>query len=106
MNSLLQSLYCTRYFRKVCYRVICNGNGIAKQRRRPSTKFPRKTITQRRVYHWHCSAFSTICRRRINLSVSHVSKFTPLASVLKFITRYYGIDEVVWVEVTRFLPTT
>ncbi len=47
---------------------------IAKQEYRPCTKFPRKTNTQRKAYHWHCSAFSIICRRQTNPSVSEPSK--------------------------------
>lgn len=72
MNSLLQSLFCTRYFRKVCSRSSCPAipRIVANIGDRLYIKYRRKMSILLKAFHWHFNAYSTTYKRRINQSVS------------------------------------
>jgi hypothetical protein len=75
MNSLLQSLYCTNYFRKVskkCAFICVMFSDIpltfpplhdCLDSSRLSTRYPPNPTNQRRAYLWLCSVYFISCRR-------------------------------------------
>lgn len=69
MNSLLQSLFCARYFRKV-HRTICLWFGRL-DLFRLYTNYPPNALTQQKAYPWPCNVYSTTSRLQISLLVSH-----------------------------------
>lgn len=58
MNSLLQSLFCTNYFRKVSVVLWMDSNTAHKFR--PSIKYPPTVTSHPKVLRSPCSVFSTI----------------------------------------------
>lgn len=70
MNSLLQSLYCTHYFRRVSNAQVLQKEIIDFCPFRLYIKFRPKTIFRPKAWLWPCNVSSTICRLQINQSVS------------------------------------
>lgn len=103
MNSLLQSLFCTRYFRKVCMAsgVPCWANINI----RLCIKYQLKTSTPLKACHSLCNAYSIIYKHLINLSVCMTYMTALIVPKLKS-ARNYGTDEIVWVEVVWLWSTT
>jgi hypothetical protein len=66
MNSLLQSLFCTRYFRKVRVTFGFCVHSLSDLPFRLYIKFRPKMTSQLRVYHWHYNVYSTTCKRPTN----------------------------------------
>lgn len=90
MNSLLQSLYHTPYFRKVRLSLLhsssrppCSFETMLTRSfivsRRPSTKYPPRRIHHPRVSLWLCNESSTTSKRQNNPSVSRHLLLPPRA---------------------------
>jgi hypothetical protein len=67
MNSLLQSLFCTRYFRKVS--VASSIRYWLTLASRLCTKYQLKMSTPPKACHSRCNGYSIICRHLISLLV-------------------------------------
>jgi ubiquitin carboxyl-terminal hydrolase 7 len=81
MNSLLQSLFCTRYFRKVCLAILSKSvqyEAIF----RLSIKSQQKMTIPQRALHLLYSAYFTTCSHRISQSVRSGGIF--LSQILTF----------------------
>jgi ubiquitin carboxyl-terminal hydrolase 7 len=102
MNSLLQSLYCTRYFRKVIPLMSMRDN-MNSLPFRLSMKSLRKRSARQRVSPWLFNASSTTCRHQINLLVCcivlgpNLPLFTIAAGTTE-LTKSFG-----WTSLDSFL---
>jgi hypothetical protein len=93
MNSLLQSLYCTRYFRKVIPLMSTRDN-MNSLPFRLSMKSLQKKSARQRVSPWLFSVSSTTCRHQINPLVCCIV-LGPNLPPVHHCRRHYRIDEIV-----------
>lgn len=84
MNSLLQSLFCTRYFRRV--RTITPGVYYwSDLRHRLCIKYQQKTISRQRVSRSRCNACSITFRHQINPLVGCILESSGLCCLIQLV---------------------